>query len=106
MLRFSLLVATTAMFTVSPVLAANPFPDGAPNRTVVAFLDTAPAANTLDRITGCGDERVALGEREIWIDYGGAMRDSKLRVPGAEAGTARNLNTVTKLAAMAGQPAP
>jgi len=88
------------------VLAANPFPDGAPNRTVVVFLDAGPAPDTMDRVTGRGEERIALGDREIWIDYGGAMRDSKLRVPGAEAGTARNLNTVAKLAAMARAPAP
>lgn len=83
------------------VLAANPFPDAAPNRLTVSFLDGAPPLDTLARVTGRAGERIALGTREIYIDYGAAMRDSKLRVPAAEAGTARNLNTVAKLAAMA-----
>jgi uncharacterized protein (DUF1697 family) len=37
----------------------------------------------------------------VYVHYGDGMADTRLKVPGAEAGTARNMNTVAKLAAMA-----
>jgi uncharacterized protein (DUF1697 family) len=83
------------------VLAANPFPDAAPNRTVTVFLDHAPAADTASRLSGQNGEQVELGRHEIYIHYGDGMGQSKLKVPGADAGTARNMNTVAKLLAMA-----
>ena len=86
---------------MAAVLNANPCPDGAPNRVMVIFLDHAPAADTVENVSGRKNERVALGEREIYVDYGDGIGDSKLKVPGAASGTARNMNTVAKLAAMA-----
>ena len=48
------------------------------------------------------DERIALGEREVYVAYGeSGMGRSRLRIPAAEAGTARNMNTVAKLAELA-----
>ena len=44
---------------------------------------------------------MALGTREIFVHYGAGMGTSKLRIPAAKAGTARNMNTVAKLAEMA-----
>jgi uncharacterized protein (DUF1697 family) len=85
---------------IADVLSNNPFPDAAPNRTVAIFLDQAPPPDTLDRLSGRRDEQVALGKREIYVHYGDGMADSKLAFPGAGAGTARNMNTVAKLAAM------
>ncbi len=85
---------------MAAVLQANPFPKAAPNRTVAIFLDTPPATDTLDKVSGRKTEEVVLGKREIYIHYGDGMGDAKLKVPGAEAGTARNMNTVAKLAAM------
>jgi uncharacterized protein (DUF1697 family) len=38
------------------------------------------------------------GKREIYIHYGSGMARSKLRIPAAAAGTARNMNTIAKLA--------
>jgi uncharacterized protein (DUF1697 family) len=85
---------------IADVLNGNPFPDAAPNRTVAIFLDQAPAPDTVDQLTGQRGEQVALGKREIYVHYGDGMADSKLKVPGAASGTARNMNTVAKLAAM------
>ncbi len=86
---------------MAEVLRANPFPAGAPNRVVAVFLDHAPAADTVEKLAGQVEEEVVLGKREIYIHYGEGMANSKLKVPGAQAGTARNMNTVAKLAAMA-----
>lgn len=86
---------------MAEVLAGNPFPGTAPNRTVAIFLDDAPPSDALDKVTGRKEEEVALGEREIYVHYGVGIADSKLKIPAARNGTARNMNTVAKLAAMA-----
>jgi uncharacterized protein (DUF1697 family) len=83
------------------VLAANPFRADPPNRTVAIFLDEKPAPRALEAATGRRSERLALGTREIYVAYGDRMADSRLVIPAAREGTARNMNTVAKLAAMA-----
>ena len=86
---------------MAAVRDANPFPDAPGNRTVAIFLDEAPPAYALDHATGRLDEEMRLGAREVYVFYGDGMGDSKLKIPAAKAGTARNMNTVAKLAAMA-----
>jgi uncharacterized protein (DUF1697 family) len=83
------------------VLARNPFPDAPPNRTVAIFLDEPPPRDTLLNVTGAKDEEVGLGKREIYVHYPNGMGKSKLRIAAAGMGTARNMNTVAKLAMMA-----
>jgi uncharacterized protein (DUF1697 family) len=86
---------------LAAVLAANPFPRAAPNRTVAIFLDEAPPAGALEAAKGAAGEEMALGRREIYVHYGEGMGQSKLRLPAASAGTSRNINTIGKLAEMA-----
>lgn len=86
---------------MAAVLAGNPFPDAPPDRTVAIFLDGPPPRDALSGIRGQTDEDVALGKREIYVRYGERMGKSTLRIPAAAAGTARNMNTVAKLAALA-----
>lgn len=83
------------------VVARNPFAQAAGNRVVALFLDGSLPADPLDGVTGRRDEQLALGTREIFIHYGAGMADSRLRVPYAQHGTARNMNTIGKLAVMA-----
>ncbi len=67
-----------------------------------AEYDAPPPADALAAIRGHEGERLALGKREIYVDYCGRLLGrSKLRIPAAEAGTARNMNTVAKLAELA-----
>ena len=87
---------------MASVLADNPFPETPPNWTVAIFLDQPPPADALDTIRGRDDEEITLGRREIYVRYGKGMGKSKLRIPAAETGTARNMNTVARLVAMAG----
>ena len=87
---------------MAAVLAANPFPDAPANITVAIFLDDAPPADTLDRVVAPDGEQVRLGQREIYVYYPQGQRDTKLKLPAAKAGTARNINSVAKLAEMAG----
>ena len=86
---------------LADVLSNNPFPQAAPSRTVAIFLDDAPDANLIKNLSGQKGEEVALGKHEIYVHYGDGIGDSKLKVPGAEVGTARNMNTVAKLVSMA-----
>jgi uncharacterized protein (DUF1697 family) len=83
------------------VLASNPFEKLEPNRTVAYFLDDPPPKDTLRTVRGALKEEVRLGKREIYVYYGGDMARSKLRIPSANAGTARNMNTIAKLAELA-----
>ena len=71
------------------------------NRTVAIFLDASPPATALHDVTGAKGERLALGRREIYVHYGDGMADSRLKIPAAMAGTARNMNTIARLADMA-----
>lgn len=60
-----------------------------------------PPSDTVKALTGQKHEDVRLGVREIYIHYPGGQGQSKLKIPAAKTGTARNMNTVAKLAAMA-----
>ncbi len=86
---------------IESVLKANPFPKAAPNRTIAVFLDETPPKDALEQATGMKDEEMRLGTRVIYIHYGEGMGTSKLKIPAAKMGTARNMNTVAKLAEMA-----
>ena len=46
-------------------------------------------------------ERMALGKREIYVHYPRGQGRSRLAIPAAGRGTARNMNTVAKLAELA-----
>lgn len=87
---------------MAEVLKANPFKDAAPNLTFAIFLDAPPPPDALDTVRGRQDEQLALGKREIHVTYPGGSGASKLKIPAAAAGTARNMNTIAKLAEMAG----
>ena len=83
---------------MAAVMQANPFYGALPNRTVAIFLDEEPPMDFLSNVGGRRDEEIAAGVREIYVHYGKGMADSKLRIPAAGAGTARNMNTIAKLA--------
>src|ERR1700693_2577367 len=83
---------------MAAVLAKNPFKSRPANRTVAIFLNERPPKDTLKTISGRDKEEVALGAREIYVHYGDGMGRSKLKIPAAAGGTARNMNTVAKLA--------
>lgn len=93
------LVRTAA--EMKAVVKANPFPKAAPNRTVAIFLDEPPPADALAHATSVKNEEMRLGRREIYVHYGDGMGESRLKIPAASAGTARNMNTIAKLADMA-----
>jgi uncharacterized protein (DUF1697 family) len=85
------------------VLKNNPFPKAPPNWTVAIFRDDAPPPDTLSTLKGQQEEEVCLGKREIYVAYGAGIGRSKLKIPAAENGTARNINTIAKLVELASE---
>ena len=86
---------------MADTLARNPFADQPGNRVVAIFVDEPIPADALDVARNVKEEEMRLGERAIYVFYGDGMADSRLVIPAAKAGTARNMNSVAKLADMA-----
>jgi uncharacterized protein (DUF1697 family) len=83
------------------VLAQNPFKQQPPSRVIVMFLDQAPPKSVLADVVAPGGEELAIHGREIYAHYPAGQGPSKLKLPLANVGTGRNINTVTKLAELA-----
>jgi uncharacterized protein (DUF1697 family) len=85
-------------------LDANPFPSAKPAEVGVVFLHEPAPSQLLTGLAIPGQEQVRPIGREIFVHYPDGMGRSKLKLPSEVAnGTTRNLNTVAKLAAMAGE---
>jgi uncharacterized protein (DUF1697 family) len=82
------------------VLEKNPFSKQEPRLTYAFFLHGRPPPDAVTQVRSRADEEIYLGTREIYVFYPTGMGQSKLKIPAAIAGTARNLNTVAKLVAM------
>jgi uncharacterized protein (DUF1697 family) len=88
------------------LLERNPFPDAPPNRVLVHLLDRKPGAADAKKVEAWpipGREEVVLDGREVFLHYPDGQGRSKLKIPFAEAGTARNLNTLRAVLALAEQ---
>jgi uncharacterized protein (DUF1697 family) len=88
---------------LAAIVGANPFADRPGNRVQAFFLNGPPPADLLETVRNrADDELVATGLREVFVAYGEkGIGKSRLRIPGAETGTARNMNTVARLAELA-----
>jgi uncharacterized protein (DUF1697 family) len=86
---------------LADTLKRNPFADKPGNRVVAIFVDGPIPADALDAAKNVKGEEMRLGKRAIYVFYDDGMADSRLVIPAARAGTARNMNTVAKLAEMA-----
>jgi uncharacterized protein (DUF1697 family) len=82
------------------VLHGNPFPKAEPRLTYAFFLEDRPPRDATTNVRRQVDEQIRAGKREIYIHYPWGMGQSKLVVPAAAQGTARNMNTIAKLVAM------
>jgi uncharacterized protein (DUF1697 family) len=89
---------------MAAVRDANPFVGAPGNRVVAIFLDDAPPPDTIEQASQMDGEEIRLGVREIFVRYTDhGMAGSRLKIPAAKSGTARNLNTVAKLVDLAGR---
>jgi uncharacterized protein (DUF1697 family) len=76
----------------------NPFPHEPSNRVMALFIEERPTKAMLDAATGLDKERLELGPRLIYIAYDDGMAHSKLKLSAMREGTARNMNSVAKIA--------
>ena len=80
---------------------AERFLDAKPNLLLITFLPEPPPADALDKLVAPDGEEVRIDGREIYVHYPNGSGRSKLKLPALRPGTARNLNTIRKLAEMA-----
>jgi len=76
------------------MIERNPFTAADGNRVMVILLDAEPSTKMISDAKNQVDEAIALGPRSLYVHYPSGMGKSKLKIPGAEQGTARNLNTI------------
>jgi len=86
---------------IAQLVAQNPFPREPGNRVMALITDDPLPDNPLTGAAGLGQEQVRTGPRALFIHYPDGMANTRLRLPAARSGTARNMNTITKLAEMA-----
>lgn len=97
--RVGVIVRTAS--EIAAIVAQNPFPDQPGNRVMALFVDTPLPADAMEGANGAQDEQVRLGQRALFVFYPNGMAKTRLRLPSEKAGTARNMNTVARLAEMA-----
>lgn len=85
---------------MAELAGANPFADDKPSRVMAHVIDDEPTHAMLAEARQVQGERMALGPRAIYVSYGEGIGTSKLKVPALAAGTARNMNSVGRMAAL------
>ena len=83
---------------MAEAVARDPFADDKPSRRFAHFIDQEPVQAMLDEARDVTGERMALGPRLIYVSYGDGIGQSKLKLPAVKQGTARNMNSVAKIA--------
>jgi uncharacterized protein (DUF1697 family) len=86
---------------LSDLVAINPYAGRPGNKVVALFLDRKPPANLQPSVPGEAGESFQAADRELFIHYPEGQGRSKLAFKGLGVATARNMNTVTKLAELA-----
>lgn len=99
-------VMVRSLAEMEAIETSNPFPKAEPARVLVMFLDAPLPRATLDAVKIPGTEQIKAVGRELFIHFPDGMGTSKLKVPGANIGTGRNLNTVRALIALAREQKP
>lgn len=80
--------------------ADNPFGDDKPSRVMAHFIAEPPDQAMIDAARDIAGERIAIGLRLLYVSYGEGLGKTKLKLPAVKTGTARNMNSVAKMAAL------
>ena len=86
--------------TLEAMIGGNPFAKAEGHRLMVILLDATPSKTTIDAARFKVDEEIALGHQCLYVHYPSGMGKSKLKISGAEQGTARNMNTMRAMLAL------
>lgn len=98
--RIAVLVRTAG--ELKAIIAADPFADAHPSRNLVYFYDTPLLEDFIANCRDVGGERLALGKRELYVDYGEGIRFTRLKIPKSGDATGRNINSVRRVSALLG----
>ena len=80
------------------VVARNPFGDDKPSRVMAHFIAEPPSEAMLAEARGVAGERMAIGPRLLYVSYGDGIGKTRLKLPAVKLATARNLNSVARMA--------
>ena len=83
---------------MAEVVARNPFTDDKPSRVMAHFIAEPPSEAMLAQARDVAGERIATGPRMIYVSYGEGIGKSRLKLPALAKGTARNMNSVARIA--------
>jgi uncharacterized protein (DUF1697 family) len=83
---------------MAEAVKSNPFTEDKPSRVMAYFIDEPPTQAMIDAARDVAGERLALGPRLIYVSYGEGIGKTKLKLPAVKNGTARNMNSVAKMA--------
>lgn len=86
---------------LTDLVKINPYADQPGNKVVVLFLDRHPPKRVVPSVEGVDGERFEPADRELFIHYPEGQGRSKLAFKDLGVATARNMNTVAKLATLA-----
>lgn len=78
--------------------ADNPFTDDKPSRVMAHFIAEPPVPAMIEAARDVAGERIALGPRCLYVSYGEGIGKTRLKLPAVKQGTARNLNSVARIA--------
>ncbi len=87
---------------IAKLVTDNPFADKPGNRVMALLTDDIIPKHPLDGAVGIRNEDVRLGRRALFVYYPDGMARTRLRLPSERNGTTRNMNTIAKLAELAG----
>lgn len=85
------------------VVENNPFPGMDPSRVLISFFPHRLPESALNGIVAPDGEEAVAAQREIYVHYPLGSGRSRFKLPFLARGTARNINTVTKLAELGEQ---
>ena len=85
---------------LTAIAVENPFADAAGDQVTAILLDDDPKGAIVRGVKGQKDEIIKAGTNVIYVHYPSGMGTSKLKLLGAEHGTARNMNTIAKMVAL------
>ena len=85
---------------IAATVADNPFVDDKPSRVMAHFIADPPVQAMIGAARDIAGERLALGPRCIYVSYGEGIGKTRLKLPAVKQGTARNMNSVARIAAM------
>jgi uncharacterized protein (DUF1697 family) len=88
------------------VLRHNPFPGARPDQVLVLFLDQPGDPQALQGLRTDQGEQFSLSGRHLYLHFPNGQGKSRLKIPFADRGTGRNLNTLVQLVRLAGSESP